>query len=197
MEPKQKRNSNRTRYALGEDEVQYSLQDGSGSRSFSVEYTDISRDRQTLEERNEWLRNVGLLWILLGVAYTGMSWFNDSVLKLAFWVWVGAFCCTVYWFRRTSFIILPSDKGNLLVIDDATGAQIVQEIETRRATNFRKDYDGLRTHDDPEQQRRRFLWLHKEGALSDEKLQQRLGMLEAGAVNEIGADGEQPRLLLN
>lgn len=66
MELKQKRNSNRIQYVFGEDDVQYSLQDGSGSRPFSVEYTDISRDRQTMEERNQWLRNVGFLWMLLG-----------------------------------------------------------------------------------------------------------------------------------
>jgi hypothetical protein len=55
MEIRQRRNSNRIRYVFGEDEVQYSLEDTSGSRSFSVAYTDISRDRQTLVERNQWL----------------------------------------------------------------------------------------------------------------------------------------------
>ena len=55
MEINQSRNSNRIRYVFGEDELQYSLEDTSGSRSFSVAYTDISRDRQTLVERNQWL----------------------------------------------------------------------------------------------------------------------------------------------
>lgn len=64
MEIKQSRNSNRTRFEFGEDELNYTLEDGSGSRSFSVQYTKITRDRQTLEERNQWLRNVGALWLI-------------------------------------------------------------------------------------------------------------------------------------
>ena len=47
MEIKQSRNSNRIRYVFGEDELQYSLEDTSGSRSFSVSYTDMSRNRRT------------------------------------------------------------------------------------------------------------------------------------------------------
>lgn len=66
MEIQQRRNSNRIAYVFGDDEVQYSLQDSSGSRSFSVPYLSISRDRQTLVERNQWFRNVGLLWLALG-----------------------------------------------------------------------------------------------------------------------------------
>lgn len=197
MELKQKRNSNRIRYVFGEDEVQYLLQDGSGSRSFSVDYNDISRDRQSMEERNAWLRNVALLWIALGVVQTSAGWFSDHVFKLAFWVWLGAFCYLVYWFRRTSFIILPSGKGNLLVVDDTTGARIVEEIESRRAANFRRDYDGMRPHEEPPQQRRRFLWLHKEGALSDAELQQRLDVLDHGAAGENGVERETRGFLLN
>ena len=52
MEIQQKRNSNRARFEFGEEELRYHVQDSSGSRSFSVAYTDISRDRQTLQERN-------------------------------------------------------------------------------------------------------------------------------------------------
>lgn len=66
MEIKQHRNSNRIRYVFGEDDLQYQWEDGSGGRSFSLSYTDISRDRQTLVERNAWLRNVGPLCSRLG-----------------------------------------------------------------------------------------------------------------------------------
>lgn len=62
MEIQQRRFSNRIGYVFGDDEVHYSVQDSSGSRSFSVGYGDIGRDRQTLTERNQWLRNAGMLW---------------------------------------------------------------------------------------------------------------------------------------
>src|SRR3546814_2055223 len=66
MEIRQKKNSNKIRFVFGEEALDYSIEDSSGSRSYSVPYTDISRDRQTLVERNQWLGNVGMLWLLLG-----------------------------------------------------------------------------------------------------------------------------------
>ncbi len=83
------------------------------------------------------------------------------------------------------------------MIDDATRVQIVQEIEARRAASFRRDYDGFRDYEEVEQHRRRFAWLHKEGALSNEDLQQRTGVLEVGAVGEVGREVERARLRLN
>ena len=47
MEISQKKYSNRVRYVFGDEELDYHVQDSSGSRSFSVPYSAISRDRQT------------------------------------------------------------------------------------------------------------------------------------------------------
>lgn len=184
MEIKQSRNSNRIRYQFGEDELNYSLEDSSGSRSFSVQYTDISRDRQTLEERNQWLRNAGLLWIALGGVLTAMSYFGEGPFRASFWLWIGLGCYAVYWFRRTKFTILPTDKGNLLVIDNDDGPRLIQEIESRRAAQFLREYDFMDADETPEQQRKRFKWLHSEGALSDEEFQRRVAM-----IGEVGVKG--------
>jgi len=152
MEIRQQKNSNKIRFAFGEEALDYSLEDGSGSRSYSVSYTDISRDRQTLVERNKWLGNVGLLWLVLGAGLTAFSFVGEGKPTVSIWLWVGAACYAAYRLRTTRFTIVPSDKGNLFVIDDADGQPILDEIASRRA---------------------RFKWLHKEGALSDEDLQLR------------------------
>lgn len=178
MEIKQSRNSNRIRYVFGEDELQYSLEDTSGSRSFSVAYTDISRDRQTLVERNQWLGNVGLLWLALGAVLTVVSFFGEKG-SISFWIWIGAGCYAVYRLRTTRFTIVPSEKGNLLVIDDEEGKRILNEIESRRAAQFKAEYDFMPESDTPEQLRGRFKWLHREGALTDDELKARLAMVDA------------------
>lgn len=92
MEFSQKKHSNRVRYVFGDEELDYTVEDGSGSRSFSVAYSEIDRERQTLEERNEWLRNVGLLWIALGVGLTLLSLTGDRGLQISLWLWVGLAC---------------------------------------------------------------------------------------------------------
>lgn len=174
----QNRHSNRIRYAFGEDEVQYSIQDSSGSRSFSVAYSDISRDRQTFIERNAWLRNAGLLWLALGAVITAMAAIRGEFAP-SMWIFIGAGCYAVYRFRTTHFTIVPSGKGNLLVIDGDEGQRILKEIESRRADYYRREYDFMPQDETPEQHRNRFKWLHREGALSEEELKQRLAVVDA------------------
>lgn len=179
MEIAQKKLSNRVRYVFGEDELEYHLQDSSGSRSFSVAYAAIGRDRQTLVERNQWLRNVGLLWIVLGVVMTGLSLSGDQGLKISFWLWIGLGCYAAYHVFSTRYTILPTEVGNLLVIDDADGQRILDEIAKRRADYLRREYDFMPESDSPEQHRNRFKWLRREGVLSEEELQQRLAIIDA------------------
>ncbi|WP_454831282.1 hypothetical protein [Pseudoxanthomonas wuyuanensis] len=201
MEISQKRHSNRIRFRFGDEELEYQLQDSSGSRAFSLPYVDVSRDRQTLEERNQWLRNAGLLWLALGLGLTAMSAFGDDPFRMSFWVWIGLACYGAYWLRRTRFVLLPSEKGNLFVIDDAEGTRIIQEIESRRAAQFLQRYDFINAEESPQQQQNRFRWLHREGALSDTELQQRLAMVATSeATTESGAgsaDSDASRHLLN
>ncbi|GHA72080.1 hypothetical protein [Cognatilysobacter bugurensis] len=197
MEIKQRRNSNRIRYVFGEDELQYQWEDGSGSRSFSVPYTDISRDRQTLVERNAWLRNVGLLWLAIGAGTTAINWFSAGELKASIWLLIGAGCYGAYRLRSTSFTIVPSEKGSLLVIDGEEGRRILAEIESRRAAQFRREYDFMPEGDTAEQLRGRFKWLHKEGALSDEELQRRLAVVDASDAARQPAEAAIPRAVLN
>ena len=174
MEIQQKRHSNRIGFVFKDEELRYSLKDSSGSRTFSVHYTDISRDRQMMEERNQWLRNVGLIWIAIGVVFTASAWFSRQELVPSLWLLLGGGCYAAYRLRSTCFTILPSEKGNLLVIDDQDGQRVIEQIETRRAAQLRDQYDYINPDESPEQQRNRYKWLHREGALTDDELAQRL-----------------------
>ncbi|MDQ3287557.1 MAG: hypothetical protein M3Q42_04725 [Pseudomonadota bacterium] len=182
MEIKQKRHSNRIGFVFGDDELRYSLKDSSGSRSFSVAYIDISRDRQTLEERSQWLRNAGLLWLVIGAVLTAAAWFSRQEIVPSIWLIIGAGCYAAYYLRSTRYTIVPSEKGNLLVIDDNAGPRVIEEIETRRAAQLREQYDYRPVvGESAEQQRNRYRWLHREGAITSEELQQRLQALDVDA----------------
>lgn len=179
MEIKQKVQSYRTQYAFEESQLRYAWQDSSGSRSFSVGYGEISRDRQTLVERNAWLRNAGWLWVALGVVLTGIRYTESHSLVPSMWLLLGVGCLVAYRIRSVEFVIVPSEKGNLLVVKDGDGERILGEIESRRTAYFREEYDFFPESEDPEQLRRRFRWLHGEGVLSDEELAARLQRVDS------------------
>lgn len=175
MEIAQKRFGATTRYVFQEDRVEYAWKDSSGSRSFSVRYVDISRDRQTLTERNVWLRNAGWFWTAFGVLLLAISLNEGSGARGSLWLVLGLGCLAMYYAYPTKYLLLPSDKGNLLVLDHGeTTGRIVSEIEQRRASQFREEYDFFPDGDSPAQLRNRFNWLHREGALSESELQERL-----------------------
>lgn len=197
MDIQQKKNSNRIRFAFHDDALDYAIEDGSGSRAFSVDYGQIGRDRQTLVERNQWLRNVGLMWLALGAGLTAYSLTTPQGLRVSIWLVVGAACYAFYRLRSTRFTLVSSDKGNLCVIDDADGQRILDEIATRRAAYLRSEYDFMPAGETPEQHRKRFNWLHREGVLSDEELAERLAQVGAQDAPPLVTDAAPAGVRLN
>ena len=197
MEISQKRGAARTRYLFHDDRVEYSWKDGSGSRAFAVPYTDISRDRQTLTERNVWFRNAGYFWLVLGLFLLVATWSDPGAQRGWLWAVLGAGCIAAYYGYPTRYRILPSDKGNLLVLDHGeTADRIEAEIVSYRTTQFRAEYDFVPEGDSPEQLRNRFNWLHREGALTDEELQTRLARVDAiGLATHLEASEPELRTL--
>jgi hypothetical protein len=196
VEVLQSRHSNYIRYKFDTDEIHYFIEDSSGSRSMSVAYADIGRDRQVFVERNAWLRNIGLLWLALGAVLTGMAAIKGQFAPSP-WLFVGAGCYAAYLWRTTRFTIVPSEKGNLLVIDGDDGQRILAELASRRADYFRREYDCMPQDETAEQHRHRFQWLHREGALSDAELAQRLAVVDASDAAQSATAAAAPAVTLN
>lgn len=185
----QKRFSTRTRFQLREDELRYELHTDNQSRTFTLGYTELSRDRETLTERNSWWRNVGAIWVLLGAFMGVADWMESGALRVPIWVWLGAICLAVYQFRVTRFVIIPAERCNLLILDDAQRAAIVAALEERRALQLRRRLDYISPNEHPEQQRQRMLWLQRQGVLDEHEVSARMLQIDA-----LMAAHEQARL---
>jgi len=188
VEVQQRHGATRLRYRLDTDSVEYRVEDSSGSRTFNVAYTELSRDRQELLERNEWFRNAGMLWMLIGVVFTALS-FGGERPAISLWFWIGLLCYLIFRLRTTHYTIIPSDKGNLLVIHNGDHDRIVKELEMRRADQFRREYDFVPDGDEPDNYRKRLDWLKREGALSDEDVEKRWASFMAASGRDERQDG--------
>ena len=188
MEVQQRHGATRLRYRFDTDSVEYRVEDSSGSRTFNVAYTELSRDRQELLERNEWFRNAGMLWMLIGVVFTALS-FGGERPAISLWFWIGLLCYLIFRLRTTHYTIIPSDKGNLLVIHNGDHDRIVKELEMRRADQFRREYDFVPDGDEPDNYRKRLDWLKREGALSDEDVEKRWASFMAASGRDERQDG--------
>ena len=188
MEVQQRHGATKLRYRFDTDSVEYRVEDSSGSRTFNVAYTELSRDRQELLERNEWFRNAGMLWMLIGVVFTALS-FGGERPAISLWFWIGLLCYLIFRLRTTHYTIIPSDKGNLLVIHNGDHDRIVKELEMRRADQFRREYDFVPDGDEPDNYRKRLDWLKREGALSDEDVEKRWASFMAASGRDERQDG--------
>lgn len=173
-----------TEFTLREEDFTYRLKTSGSDRTFNVEYAEISLDRESLTERNPWWRNVGAIWALLGITLMGLRYSEAGVFQLSIWLPVGLLCLAVYYVRKLSFTILPAQRCNVLVIDDAKGSDIVAELERRRAAQLKDRFDFLNPEESPEQQRHRVLWLRRQGSLDDHEVSARMLQIDLMAQSQ-------------
>jgi hypothetical protein len=155
----QKKNGTQTNFLFRADAVTYTVQDGSGSRTFACDYEDIPFEISEMQERNVWLRNVGVVWLLLGAVISIYEYVAFNRPYISVWLIVGAVCYIIYYFRRTSYTIFDTPKGRIFIIRDKTHDTIKQEIETRRRGVYRKKYAHIDSASDPERETAKLKWL--------------------------------------
>lgn len=187
----QRRFFSATRYTLGKEDFEYQLRTEGSVRTYRMEYSELSAERESLLDRNPWWRNVGVVLIAFGglLAFTGAS---ESVAPPPqIWLCLGALCMAVYRFSAIRFQIIPAERCSVLVIDDASGAEVLRELESRRATQLRARYDFISRSEHPDQQRSRFHWLSKQGVLDANELSAR--MLQLDAISSAYAQAREDR----
>lgn len=189
----QKRAGAKTFFEFGDDALRYGLDDGSSSRTWTVEYADLSVEREHFVERNTWWRNVGAIWVVLGAVLTSMDWAKTQVLGLSIWLPLGAACLVWYALRIRRYVVVPTPRVNVLVIDDASAPPILAELDRRRAAQLRDRFDYLSPDESPEQQRHRVLWLQRQGSLDDHEVSARLLQIDLMAQNPSASRGQDER----
>jgi hypothetical protein len=186
----QSRAGARTFFEFGDEALRYGLDDGSLSRTWTIEYAELSVDRERFVERNTWWRNVGMIWVALGLVLTAMDWATTQVFGVSIWLPLGAACLAWYALRIRRYVVVPSPRANVLVIDDAGAPEILAELDRRRAAQLRDRFDYLSPDESPEQQRHRVLWLQRQGSLDDHEVSARLLQIDLMAQSQ-SADPRQ------
>lgn len=156
-----------TWFDFGESALTYRLRDNSGDHTFEVEYGAIPYERRSVFDRNQWLRNVGLIWCALGVievgmAMSGMRSFSGS----AFWLMIGLGCLAFYRLTWSEYTVFDSEEGSIWVLKDKSHDEIQSKLDDERKRHLLAWYRGIDFGGDAEQEIRTIEWLVKRKALS-------------------------------
>lgn len=179
MEMKQKKFSNQTKLEFFDEELKYTIRDKSATADFRISYAQFPVSSNLFEERNEWLRNVGLLWVALGVFILGSAIVADeSIRGKGFWILIGGICLLAYKFSATKYSVFPTENGKIFIIQDKQHDAIIAEINKRKKEQLLARHGEIDRGNDPDHEIAKFIWLKEQGVLSSEEAEKKIEQIK-------------------
>ena len=185
MEIKQKKFSTHQTFTFNEDHLNYAFKDKTGSDDFDLNYANFPEKSSVTIEQNEWLRNVGILWCLLGTYSVGSAAYKGlSLSGTGFWLFVGVLC--IIWFALTKikYSVFKTEAGNVLVMNDKNHDKIISEIVSRKKTQLLKWYGDINFDNDLENEINKFNWLAEQKVITKEEAEKKIAEVEFSHKNE-------------
>ncbi len=179
MEFIQKKRGVKQTFTLRDDHFNFAYEDKSGSGDIDLNYVDFPQKSSVSIEQNEWLRNVGLLWIALGVAQIGWAIFNDlSLSGKGFWLMVGMACVLWAHFSKTRYSVFRTERGNVLVMQNKQHQQIVETLHARRKAQLLDWYGDVNPDNELENEIRKFQWLVEQDVMTQAESEQKIAQAQ-------------------
>ncbi|MFS1701944.1 hypothetical protein [Alteromonas sp. AMM-1] len=179
MEFIQKKRGVKHTFTLKEDHFNFAYEDKSGAGDIDVNYADFPVKSSVTIEQNEWLRNVGFLWIALGVAQIGWALFNDlSLSGKGFWLMVGTACVLWAHFSKTRYSVFRTDQGHVLVLQNKQHQQIVDTLHARRKAQLLNWYGEVNPENDLQNEIRKFQWLAEQKVITKAESEQKIAQAQ-------------------
>ncbi len=167
MEFFQKRLATNIKFEFGAADLHFWIRDNSGERDAVIDYSDIPVARRRVFDRNTWLRNVALLWCLLGVVQIAIALFAARpITGAAFWLVLGLVCLAAYRLSHSSYTVIDTDKGSIWILENKQSDQILEQLTERRKFRLKELYGSINPNNDPEREIQKFEWLVSEQALT-------------------------------
>lgn len=180
MEFQQKRMATQTWFTFNKEDLDHRVRDNSADVEFTVAYSSLPPNKRVIFDRNNWLRNVGLIWCALGVINIGLA-FTDAgpTAGSAFWLMIGLGCLAFYRLTWSEYTVFDTEEGAIWVLKDDQHDEIIQLLKTRSKEQLLSWYRSLDFGDDPMQEIQTIEWLVKRDALSKDEAQMRISEIRA------------------
>lgn len=194
MEIKQKKKSNTHVFTFLDNHLNFAYKDKSGSGDIDLSYADFPRKASIQIEQNEWLRNVGYLWCVIGAIQLSLALYQGSSISgKGFWLMIGVGCLVWAHFSKVKYSVYKTDRGNIFVIQDKHHDAIIDEINKRKKSQMLEWYGEVDPQNSLEQEIRKFKWLADEKIMSQEESEKKIAMAKLMSNDTI----ELPTKLLN
>ncbi|WP_028865368.1 hypothetical protein [Psychromonas aquimarina] len=185
MEIKQKKLSNLHTFTFSDNHFNFAFKDNSGSDDFDLNYADFPDKSSISIEQNEWLRNVGVVWCLLGCYRIGTAIYSDlSLSGTAFWLFIGLICLVWFAFTKVKYSVYKTEQGRIFIINDKKHDEIISEIKERKKAQLLKWYGEINLENELEDEVHKFNWLAKQNVISQQEADEKIAQVELAYKND-------------
>lgn len=192
MEFVQKKRSVKHTFTFYDDHFNVAYEEKSGSSDADITYADFPQKSSIQVEENEWLRNVGFLWIAIGMAQIAYAWYlNAPITGREFWILIGAACVAWAYSSRIKYTVFKSEHGNIFVIKDKQHDTIIDEINSRKKAQLLDWYGEVNAKNDLDNEVRKFNWLLEQNVISKEEAEQKIAQASIIINGEKGVPSER------
>jgi hypothetical protein len=192
MEIIQKKKSNKHTFTFHDEYFNFAYEDKSGSGDMDLNYADFPQKSSIQIEQNEWLRNVGLLWLALGVFQLGFAIYSEASLSgKGFWMTLGVICITWAYFSKVTYTVFRSDRGSIYVIQGKQHDKIIEELNARRKSQLLSWYGEVNPENDLEREIEKFKWLADQNIITNEESEQKIAQAELLNQDNFALPGER------
>lgn len=164
MKIAQKKHGTNIEYDFKDDSLHYKIKDGSGSNSYIIHYEDITNNITEFEERNKWYKDVGSIWVVVGLLGITLG------AQMFFWLVLGIICYGLYYYYFISYSKIDAIYYNLLIIKDKEHNKVMKEIFNHRNAYLKAKYGKINEKNDKQNELDKFKWLKNLGAISEKEL---------------------------
>lgn len=166
----QKKFTQSTTFKFGSEALTYSRHDAYGSHSFEIPYGSISMDPRYTTEKHGALFYGGVVLALWGAAQALYCVLDGNTTGFIFLL-PGALCLILHRAASIKITSLHSDAGEIALLQDKHHDLVMTEIRERRKKQLLDWYGNINFANDPEDEIRKFHWLHSQNLISEDQLQ--------------------------
>lgn len=161
MKIEQKKHGTKIEYDFNDDFLYYKVNDEGGSGSANVQYEDITNNVTEYDERNQWYRNVGFAWLILGSIGTILN------RNISIWLVLGVVFYGLYYYYRTSYSRINATSHNLLIIKDDKHDEVMKQIFDHRNEYLKAKYGKIDEKNNKQAELNKFTYLKNLGVIAD------------------------------
>ncbi len=194
MEIIQKKNSNKHIFSFYDDHFNFAYEDKSGSGDTDINYADFPQKSSVQIEQNEWLRNIGYLWMILGGFILGYTIYSGTPLSgREYWFLLGAGCVIWAHISKVKYSVFKAENGNIFVIQDKNHDEIIKELNSRKKAQLLKWYGDVNPENELETEINKFRWLAGQDVITKEECERKIAEAEL-LHSKLSFDSPGPRL---